>query len=174
VARPVKSPASSPLLQSRLPARSTFNGSQADPATLRGGEGEDLDVVQEQNEGPEPSPTNESNQAPSLIDDDEDYEVHSPTSTSTSEDADEGEVNFAVRDDDDFNHVELPQPESQPSCTQASTAQSPQAPRARARQPSAFRSQTQNHKEKHVTFVSENPGQLKTSSDRKRRKTAKG
>ena len=154
VTKPTKSPAASPVLQSRVPVTS-HSGSEVISSSG-------------QPDGIEPSPTTECNQAPSLIDDDEEFEAHSPTSSSTSEHGDEGDVHFAVRDDDDYNHDELPQPESQPSCTRAETTESPRPARVRA--PSALRSQESAHEPKHVTFVNENPGAPKSGGDRKRRK----
>ena len=163
VTKPTKSPSTSPLLQSRLPTTSHTALELVSPPGVRGTHANDDNG---------PSPTTESNQAPSLIDDDEDYEAHSPTSSSASEVADEEEVDFAVREDDDFNNQdELPQPESQPSCAQSGATHSPRP--ARVRRPSAFRTRDAAHEPKHVTFVSENPGVPKTGGDKKRRKVTK-
>ncbi|EXJ85014.1 hypothetical protein A1O3_05689 [Capronia epimyces CBS 606.96] len=100
----------------------------------------------------DPSPTSESNQAPSLVDDDEEYEAHSPTSSSVSDEHDVGEVDFEVQgdDDDDARNV-LRGPDFQPSCTQ------PARPPAHVRRPSAIRRRGEDREEKHVSFVSPSP-----------------
>ncbi|RMD39228.1 hypothetical protein DV735_g5900, partial [Chaetothyriales sp. CBS 134920] len=123
---------------------------------------------------PEPSPSTESNQAPSLIDDDEEYEVHSPASSSASDMADDGEVDFTVRDDDDFHgHVDLAKPEPQSSCTQAAVHQSPPPPRIR--RPSVLRSPgPRGEAKQHAILVDEvQGGTLKTGGDAKRRRISK-
>jgi ADA HAT complex component 1 len=113
----------------------------------------------------EPSPTTDSNQAPSLIDDDEEYEAHSPASTPASELADD-EYHIHVQDDDEAHQVELSRPEFQPNCASAPgpVSSSP------ARRPSAFRKETESHEEKHVSF--DNAGSTE-ERDSKRRKITK-
>lgn len=110
----------------------------------------------------EPSPTTDSNQAPSLIDDDEEYEAHSPASTPPSELADE-DVHICVRDDDETHHVELSRPEFQPSCASAEG----QISSSPARRPSALRKETDSHEEKHVSFDKASPSPDDRSKRRK-------
>ncbi|KAI1616631.1 ADA HAT complex component 1 [Exophiala viscosa] len=117
----------------------------------------------------DPSPTSESNQAPSLVDDDEEYEAHSPTSSSVSDEHDVGEVEFEVQgDEDDARSIVLRGPEFQPSCAQATR------PSTHVRRPSAIRRQGEDREEKHVSFVSPSPArEMQTSrqgGDRKKRK----
>lgn len=95
----------------------------------------------------DPSPTSESNQAPSLVDDDEEYEAHSPASSAASEDM--GEVEFEVQGDDDDARSVLPAPEFQATCA-------PTRP-THVRRPSAIRRQGEEREEKHVSFVSPSP-----------------
>lgn len=70
-----------------------------------------------------PSPTNDSTQAPSLIDDDEEMEAHSPPS---SDEHDQTDVHFDVRDDDHpEEHHELGGEELAPAmapCSRPTTA----------------------------------------------------
>ncbi|KAJ9498484.1 hypothetical protein H2202_006171 [Exophiala xenobiotica] len=102
----------------------------------------------------DPSPTSESNQAPSLVDDDEEYEPHSPTSSSVSEEHDDGEVEFEIQGDDDDARSVLHGPEfnpTQPSCAQ------PARPTPHVRRPSAIRQHGEDREEKHVSFVSPSP-----------------
>jgi ADA HAT complex component 1 len=114
----------------------------------------------------EPSPTNESNQAPSLVDDDEDddYGGHSPASTSESDDND-SEVNFQIEDEEDM---------AGPSTTNLSPLYADSAKQqigSVERRPSAFRRQFSNsRKEKHVTFVSPSPARDVSGHDSKRTK----
>ncbi|RMZ88403.1 hypothetical protein DV736_g4369, partial [Chaetothyriales sp. CBS 134916] len=163
ITRPVKSPLTSPVLHSRVMVSSNIG---LETMGISGVGIIDTPV------DPEPSPSTESNQAPSLIDDDEEYEIHSPESSSASDIADDGEVDFTVRDDDDFHgHVDLAKPEPQSSCAQTTVPQSPRP--ARMRRPSALRSLDSKNEAKHVTFVSENPGTPRTGGDAKRRKISK-
>merc|ERR1711939_1057233 len=102
----------------------------------------------------DPSPTSESNQAPSLVDDDEEYEPHSPTSSSVSDEHDDGEVEFEIQGDDDDARSVLHGPEfhpTQPSCAQ------PARPTTHVRRPSAIRRHGEEREEKHVSFVSPSP-----------------
>lgn len=148
IAQPTKAPATSPILTSRLPVNH--------PIEQDDGFGHPI----------EPSPTTESTQAPSLIDDDEEYEAHSPASTPASELAEE-ELQFHIRDDDEPHQDEMARTEFQPSCTR------PQ--QSVARRPSAFRKETDFHEEKHVSFNSSNPspGEQKNADRSKRRKITK-
>lgn len=112
----------------------------------------------------EPSPTNESNQAPSLVDDDEDdeYEGHSPTLSSESGDDNDSEVNFHIEDEDVARPSNLSPlyPDS-----------GKQQMRSLDRRPSAFRRRFSNSKEeKHVSFVSPSPAREMSGHDSKRRK----
>ena len=103
----------------------------------------------------EPSPTNESNQAPSLVDDDEDYDPHSPSlSSSVSDDADDAEPEFEIQDDE----------HSGPSTRRASGTDSEYTGTAKERpfppqrgRPSAIRRSIGDREEKHVSFVSPSP-----------------
>jgi ADA HAT complex component 1 len=162
ITKPFKSPHTSPLLQSRLPAPS----SGAARVEQMAGEKPRGYLPPQPSE---PSPTMESNQAPSLIDDDEDMEPHSPTSSSGSDD-EEGEVDFHVQDEDDSPQVELPRSDFQPSCAQAAA---PEPAAARARRPSALRRHVDSREEKHVSFVSPSPAPEMASPERKRRKITK-
>lgn len=114
----------------------------------------------------DPSPTSESNQAPSLVDDDEEYEAHSPASSSASDDHDIGEVEFEVQGDDDDARSVLPAPEFQASCA-------PPRP-THVRRPSAIRRQGEEREEKHVSFVSPSPareiGMPRQPGERKKRR----
>ena len=111
----------------------------------------------------EPSPTNESNQAPSLVDDDEDdyFEGHSPTSSAESND-DGSELNFHIEDEDGAGPSTL----------------SPLYPDSGKQQleglegrPSAIRRGFRDSKEeKHVSFVSPSPVRDMAGHDAKRRK----
>lgn len=131
--------------------------------------------------GLEPSPTNESNQAPSLVDDDgdEEYEAHSP-SYSGSEGADvEGrDLDFDVEDGDESG------PSTRNRSTESEYAGTPKqhpspTPTRRA---SALRRSHIGREEKHVSFVSPSPArepepepeQSQKSGDRKRRRTTTG
>ncbi|KEF56204.1 uncharacterized protein A1O9_07785 [Exophiala aquamarina CBS 119918] len=113
----------------------------------------------------DPSPTSESNQAPSLVDDDEEYEAHSPASSAASDDI--GEVEFEVQGDDDDARSVLPAPEFQASCA-------PTRP-THVRRPSAIRRQGEEREEKHVSFLSPSParelGVPRQLGERKKRRT---
>lgn len=108
-----------------------------------------------------PSPTNESNQAPSLVDDDEELDPQSPLS---SDEADEHDVHFQVRDDEqpedgsDLRGAELQSPPGTCAPTPAPR------PRAHTRNLSAARDLNAN-----FTYSNVNEGQL-DGRDRKRRK----
>jgi hypothetical protein len=103
----------------------------------------------------EPSPTNESNQAPSLVDDDEDYDPHSPSlSSSVSDDGDDAEPEFEIQDDEP----------SGPSTRTASASDTEYTGTAKERpfhpqrgRPSAIRRSIGDREEKHVSFVSPSP-----------------
>jgi ADA HAT complex component 1 len=116
----------------------------------------------------DPSPTSESNQAPSLVDDDEEFEPHSPSSSSISDEHDIGEIDFEVQSDDDENaRSVLRGPEFQPTCAQAARP-------THARRPSAIRRHGEDREEKHVSFVSPSPSREtphpRASGDRRKRK----
>lgn len=171
LSKPSKSPHTSPLLQSRIPITSSARGQPGSDFELARALPEpaghtQLPLVQSN----EPSPTNESNQAPSLIDDDEEFEPHSPSSSSGSEHGDEVDVDFHVQDEDDGQQVALARSEFQPTCAQATA---PEPPTPRVRRPSALRRQTESREEKHVSFVSPSPAREVSTSERKRRKIAK-
>ncbi|KIX95621.1 uncharacterized protein Z520_08741 [Fonsecaea multimorphosa CBS 102226] len=176
--KPTKSPMSSPLLNSSM-LRST--------PTLRGGgmpqfDGANDKSTQHRPHGmtlpmnsatpsdlhpSDPSPTSESNQAPSLVDDDE-FGPHSPSSSSASDEHDDGEVEFEVQGDDDDARSVLRGPDFQPSCAQAVR------PPTHTRRASAIRRHGEEREEKHVSFVSPSPAREMPSTrlggDRKRRK----
>lgn len=141
VGAPSKAPASSPFLSTRLPA---------------------LDGTMDFGHPMEPSPTADSNQAPSLIDDDEEFEAHSPASTPASELADE-DLHIHVRDDDEAHQVEISRPDFQPSCA----ANENQVSSSPARRPSAFRKETDAHEEKHVSFDNDSSSEHNRSKRRK-------
>jgi len=177
--KPTKSPMSSPLLST---------GVLRSPTNLRGGALQQYDgandaFVQHRPRGmtlpitqtsvtplqpSDPSPTSESNQAPSLVDDDEEYEAHSPTSSSVSDEHDVGEIEFEVQGDDDDARSVLRGPDFQPNCAQ------PTRPPTHVRRPSAIRRQGEDREEKHVSFVSPSPARdmpkTRQGGDRKRRK----
>lgn len=184
--KPTKSPMSSPLLSTSMlrsptPLRrggadagdegpSRFDGSN-DSFVHHRPRGITLPVNQTpptQLHPSDPSPTSETNQAPSLVDDDEDYEAHSPTSTNVSEEHDVGEVDFEVQGDDDDARSVLRGPDFQPNCAQTAR------PSPHVRRPSAIRRQGEDREEKHVSFVSPSPARDMPASriggERKRRK----
>ncbi|KAK5937736.1 hypothetical protein PMZ80_009865 [Knufia obscura] len=112
-----------------------------------------------------PSPTNESTQAPSLIDDDEEMDPQSPPS---SDEIDDSDVHFHVRDDDhpEEGH-ELRGPEV--PTTQPTTCAQPTAP---AQPPMAARPQfpqSTNSKDRQLNFIVEHP-QSEDQNDKKRRR----
>ena len=168
LSKPSKAPHTSALLQSRIPITSSAHGQPSqghEPARAfpEPTSNTQLPLVQSN----EPSPTNESNQEPSLIDDDEEFEAHSPSSSSGSEHGEEVDVDFHVQDEDDGQQVALARSEFQPTCAQATARE---APTPRVHRPSALRSQTESREEKHVSFVSPSPAREVTTSERKRRK----
>ena len=129
------------------------------------------------NDDLEPSPTNDSNQAPSLVDDDGDdeYEVHSPSySGSGSIDTENREIDFVVEDGDESG------PSTRNRSTDSDYSGTPkQHPSpALARRTSAFRRSMGGREEKHVSFVSPSPAREakpeKTEGVRKRRRTGSG
>ncbi|KIW52783.1 hypothetical protein PV05_08404 [Exophiala xenobiotica] len=161
--RSTKSPISSPLLStnmSRTPNTRAelpqYDGS-GDTLVHHRPRGMHLPMTQPQAtdlQPSDPSPTSESNQAPSLVDDDEEYEPHSPTSSSVSDEHDDGEVEFEIQGDDDDARSVLHGPEfhpTQPSCAQ------PARPTTHVRRPSAIRRHGEEREEKHVSFVSPSP-----------------
>ena len=171
LSKPTKSPHTSPLLQSRIPVTSSARGqpeSESEPSQALSGTASHTQIPLVQSN--EPSPMNESNQAPSLIDDDEEFEPHSPSSSSGSEHGDEVDVDFHVQDEDDGQQVALARSEFQPTCAQATA---PEPPTPRVRRPSALRRQADSREQKHVSFVSPSPAREVSSPERKRRKNAK-
>jgi ADA HAT complex component 1 len=117
-------------------------------------------------DGLEPSPTNESNQAPSLVDDDdEDYDPHSPSlSSSVSDDGDNAEPEFEVQDDEP----------SGPSARAASVADTEYTGTAKERpfppqrgRPSAIRRTMADREQKRVTFMSPSPAREMLASSGK-------
>jgi ADA HAT complex component 1 len=125
----------------------------------------------------EPSPTNESNQAPSLVDDDGDdeYEAHSPSSSgSGSIDIENRDIDFAVEDGEDSG------PSTRNRSTDSDYSGTPkQHPSpAPARRASAFRRSMGGREEKHVSFVSPSPAREtepeKRVGDRRRRRPGSG
>ncbi|KKY23924.1 putative ada hat complex component 1 [Phaeomoniella chlamydospora] len=97
----------------------------------------------------EPSPTNDSNQAPSLVSDDEDYEAPSGSETSSSPSESHVDLDVEVEDDDSTNGG----PSTRSSAENSSNAdQAPPPERA-----SAFRRSFGKREEKHVSFVSPSP-----------------
>jgi ADA HAT complex component 1 len=112
----------------------------------------------------EPSPTNESNQAPSLVDDDEDdeYEGHSPTSSSESDGDGDSEVDFHIEDEDMAGPPSLSPLYPDSGKPQMKSLERP---------PSAFRRSFSNSREeKHVSFVSPSPARDLSGNGSKRRK----
>lgn len=111
-----------------------------------------------------PSPTNDSTQAPSLIDDDEEMEAGSPPS---SDEHDDSDVHFHVRDDEhpedthELRGPELPSPAG--TCTQPSMApqSSIPAPNTYVRPPSA--------KGRQYNFIAERPMDNDTGDKKRRR-----
>lgn len=125
----------------------------------------------------ERSPTNESNQAPSLVDDDgdDDYEAHSPSySGSGSVDTENRELDFEIEDGDERG----PSTRNRNSETDFSSTPKHHAPPTPTRRASAFRRSIGGREEKHVSFVSPSPAPdaepIKKGGDRKRRRTGSG
>ena len=120
----------------------------------------------------EPSPTNELNQAPSLVDDDEDYDHRSPSlASSVSDDGDDAEPEFEIQDDEP----------SGPSTRTSSAGDTEyggtakEGPfRPQGGRPSSFRRSIGGREEKHVSFVSPSPAREMLASspkgDEKKRK----
>ncbi|KAK5094753.1 hypothetical protein LTR24_003453 [Lithohypha guttulata] len=111
-----------------------------------------------------PSPTNESTQAPSLIDDDEEMEPQSPPS---SDEMDDSDVHFHVRDDEhpeEGNELRGPEVPAQTTCTRpAAPVQPPMAA------PPPF-AQPLDPKVRRANFIAEHP-RSEDQNDQKRRKT---
>lgn len=112
-----------------------------------------------------PSPTNESTQAPSLIDDDEEMDPQSPPS---SDELDEADVHFHIRDDDhpeeghELRGAEIPAPAA--TCTTGPTPVPSTLPSTTpVARPMSARKETQ------VQFIVEHPNR-DNQGDRKRRK----
>ncbi|KAL6242995.1 hypothetical protein RBB50_010095 [Rhinocladiella similis] len=179
--KPTKSPMSSPLLSTSMTRTPNVRGNAipqydgtADSFIQHRPRGIHLPMTHSAGadlQPSDPSPTSESNQAPSLVDDDEEYEPHSPTSSSVSDEHDDGEVVFEIQGDDDDARTVLHAPEfqsSQPSCAQ------PARPATHVRRPSAIRRHGEDREEKHVSFVSPSPAREmpmgRQSVDRKKRK----
>jgi ADA HAT complex component 1 len=122
----------------------------------------------------EPSPTNESNQAPSLVDDDEDYDPHSPSlSSSVSDDGEDAEPEFEIQDDEPS--TPSTRATSATDTEYSATAKERPFPPQRGR-PSAIRRGMGDREAKHVSFVSPSPvremlvGTLK-DNDKKRKRS---
>jgi len=148
-----------------------FDGATSLPALMstdlsRRYSNDDVDMV-------EPSPTNESNQAPSLVDDDEEdeYEAHSSCASSSSEDQDD-DLEVEVEDDEP----------SGPTTRDSSAAESAYSGQSKIaelsspnRRPSAFRRSVGGREEKHVKFESPSPAREvltgRRSQARKRKRT---
>ena len=154
-----KSPMSSPLLSSSL-LRSTAHlrgGGEHDAARSPAPQQRLHGIILPIGDRPatdlrpsDPSPTSETNQAPSLVDDDE-FEPHSPSSSSVSDEHEDlGEVDFVIQGDEDDARSVLRGPDFQPNCAQTS------AP-THSRRPSAIRRHGEDREEKHVSFVSPSP-----------------
>lgn len=112
-----------------------------------------------------PSPTNESTQAPSLIDDDEEMDAGSPPSSDEHDDTD---VHFHVRDDDhpEENHElrgpELPSPTG--TCSQAQPAN-----QSAMSAPSAYVHQPVTKEVRQYNFIAERPMDNDTGDKKRRR-----
>jgi len=111
-----------------------------------------------------PSPTNDSTQAPSLIDDDEEMDPQSPPS---SDEIDENDIHFHVRDDEhpeeasDLRGHEMPPP---------TTCAAPPAPTRTAVTNAALYPRTLNSKnDRHTNLIGDNTC-TDDQNDRKRRK----
>lgn len=112
-----------------------------------------------------PSPTNESTQAPSLIDDDEEMDPQSPPS---SDEIDEADVHFHIRDDDhpeeghEIRGADLQAPTT--TCTAGTTPVPPNLPSATPiARPVSSKGETR------VQFIAEHPNK-DGQSDKKRRR----
>jgi len=125
----------------------------------------------------EVSPTTESNQAPSLVDDDgdDDYEAHSPSySVSGSVDTENPDLDFEIEDGDESG------PSSRNRSSESEYSGTPKhhsapVPQRRA---SAFRRSISGREEKHVSFVSPSPAReaepSKKGGERKRKRNGAG
>ncbi|KAF7508195.1 hypothetical protein GJ744_009492 [Endocarpon pusillum] len=125
----------------------------------------------------ESSPTNEINQAPSLVDDDgdDDCEAHSPSySTSCSIDTENRELDFEVEDGDEGG----PSTRNRATESDYTGTAKHHPPPAPPRRASAFRRSISGREEKHVSFVSPSPAReaepSKKAGGRKRRRTGTG
>jgi ADA HAT complex component 1 len=133
--------------------------------------------VPSHSDGLERSPTNDSTQAPSLVDDDgdEEYEAHSPSySASGSVDTENRDLDFEVEDGDESG------PSTRNRSTDSdysSTPKQPPPPPA-TRRASALRRSISGREEKHVSFLSPSPAReaqpTKPAGDRKRKRTGSG
>lgn len=111
-----------------------------------------------------PSPTNESTQAPSLIDDDEEMDAGSPPS---SDEHDDSDVHFHVRDDDHEDNHELRGPDlPNPTgpCTQAQTSE-----QSAMSTPSAYVHPPVTKEVRQYNFIAERPMD-NDMGDKKRRR----
>lgn len=151
---------------SKQPSSTNQGGKTSSFGQLRGGamlSSMQTDLLSDDSLELEPSPTNESNQAPSLMDDDEDddYEGHSPASSSESDE--DSEVNFHIEDED----MAGPSTNLSPLYSDSGKQQIGNV----ERRPSAFRRQFSNSREeKHVSFVSPSPAREMSGHDSKKRK----
>lgn len=176
--RPTKAPMSSPLLSSSMLSSTTSLRGGGSPhvedSTTSASQHRPRGMILPIADSPstalrpsDPSPTSESNQAPSLVDDDEEFEPHSPSSSSVSDQHDIGEIEFEVQDDDDDARSVLRGPDFQPTCAQPSRP-------THARRPSAIRQHGEDKEEKHVSFVSPSPAReiphARAGAERKKRK----
>jgi ADA HAT complex component 1 len=125
----------------------------------------------------EVSPTNEANQAPSLVDDDgdDDYEAQSPSySVSGSVDTENPDLDFEVEDGDESG----PSRRNRSSESEYSGTPKHHAAPVPQRRASAFRRSISGREEKHVSFVSPSPApeeeQCKKGGERKRKRTGAG
>jgi ADA HAT complex component 1 len=125
----------------------------------------------------EVSPTNESNQAPSLVDDDgdDDYEAHSPSySVSGSVDTENPDLDFEIEDGDESG----PSSRNRSSESEYSGTPKHHAAPVPQRRASAFRRSISGREEKHVSFVSPSPARetepSKKGGERKRKRTGAG
>jgi ADA HAT complex component 1 len=149
ISAPSKAPSASPVLMSRVPVSQS------------------LEQDDEFGHAIGPSPTADSNQAPSLIDDDEEYEAHTPgSSTPVSEVSEEESLQIRVRDDDEPQQDEMDL--EAPSCTR--TDQSFKAP---ARPASSFQKQVNGREQKRKHDGTESVAQEVNADRSKRRKITK-
>jgi ADA HAT complex component 1 len=125
----------------------------------------------------EVSPTNEANQAPSLVDDDgdDDYEAHSPSySVSGSVDTENPDLDFEIEDGDESG----PSRRNRSSESEYSGTPKHHAAPVPQRRASAFRRSISGREEKHVSFVSPSPAReedpSKKGGERKRKRTGAG